>query len=314
VQTRFYVISEIVFEVSAFSQKVHQIIQDKFQLMAFEKSSATPLASVFVENIEPDKWPETGAVLNRIVSVGTEIEYRLGSKIYDFKGSNYSAIRDIERNRVNVKISELNDFAIRNLISAIKWLVICVAEQLGYSYFHAAAVRYGSLDILFCGNSGSGKSSCAVRLAMAGASIFSDDSALLKKQRVLKFDLNASRKGDFSSRFKLVDQSSLAKFDSNTSDASVEFRPNIIVFPQIWYNGTSALRPIDKETAMVRLLQIYRKEVEWNAAIRDLEICVAGYREIIGPTQVFEFMAGQQEAEVDACLKTGLGKVADQLS
>jgi serine kinase of HPr protein (carbohydrate metabolism regulator) len=80
----------------------------------------------------------------------------------------------------------------------MKWLIIKAAERLGHTYVHGSALRYQDRNLLFAGDSGSGKSSFLFRLLTSGwENPITDDALLLSNQQIIPFVLNVSMRSDF---------------------------------------------------------------------------------------------------------------------
>lgn len=193
---------------------------------------------------------------------------------------------------------------------AMKWLIIKVAERFGHTYVHGSALRYKNRNLLFAGDSGSGKSSFLFRLLRLGGQIITDDALLLKEQQIIPFSLNVSMRSDFAKRFGLsianekklrFDLSELVCSDEKPHFVDVKQKVeglDILVLPRVHYSKTSHIEACTAKQAMERLGQIYEKEVSWNAFVEPPDAVKAKYKKMLEKSICIFFYAGHEEEEI----------------
>lgn len=184
----------------------------------------------------------------------------------------------------------------------IKWIVIISAQESGSLYLHASAARYKGKNIIFCGDSHCGKSSCLLRLVQNGAKAISDDSVLFNGENLIPFTMNTTIDGDLEKRFGI----NSGEFDiSGYMDHNLEYgKADIVIFLKVWNNSTSEIREVEYKHALLNLINIYKKEIPMISTIFDKSLWEGSgavfkkYASLLENTKCFEFYAGFDEEEV----------------
>jgi hypothetical protein len=228
------------------------------------------------------RWPEL-----------SEEEYKSGSAKMTVHPDGM-VMRDYKKRRV--KIVGRGQGLLGHARTAAKWLILKTAEGRNHAFIHASAVRYQGKNLVFAGDSGSGKTSFMLRLARMGAEVICDDALLARRRMLIPFLLKFTEKGDFKKRFAFSEQALRA---ADGAGKGIDF----LVFPKIWNHASSRLRALARPAALKELDRIYQKEAGWNAYLEPRRVTDQKYRELIRHAKCFEFYAGRHEKEVRRTLK-----------
>jgi len=175
------------------------------------------------------------------------------------------------------------------------------------TYIHGAAVMYHGKSIVFTGDSRSGKSSSMMRLVNDGAKIISDDNVLFRDGLLIPFYIKTTINEDFARRFNILD--GRLKPGQYVDINAVIKGIDKIIFLKMWNNNTSEMIPIDYKKALLHMMRIYKKEVQYNLLFDwDREspevnkIIFQKYSILLEHAKCYEFYAGPNESEVRAKL------------
>jgi hypothetical protein len=298
-------VSDFVLRVEDAAGELFPLIADRFALEEAADGS-TPDAVFRLVRRGERLEPPAGAVRTRVTREGREVEFRLDRLIFDRRGDDYHALRDFDSMRAEVFYPRATAENARHAATALKWQFIKTAERCGHAYLHAAAVRYRGRNIVFAGHSGSGKSSCLVRLMDDGGQVITDDTLLVKDGRLVPFDFFPSHKGDWITRFS----SGSGRLDPRRLGEILAARYSgidVIVFPHVWFREDSATKDVPLDEALDHLRRIYLKEEEWNAFPEPIEEVLAAYRALLEGAPRLAFYAGRDETMVVRELLQRLG-------
>ena len=238
------------------------IIEEEFARFKVEPDDVSPAARFEVRAGSALPAPQTGAIRTRYWEEFKSYEYRLGETRFELFQENYFAEKDFSAMRTQITYTNWENFVGQLGGSAFKWLVIKALEKDGYGYIHGSCLSLNEKLVVFSGDPGSGKSSCAMRLINKGAKLVSDDAVLFKDHRILPFDQSPSVRGDFAERFGVSQGLVIPDDGCLTSPVSHPLR--LVIFPRVWRSEESEYRELSHAEAMERLLATYVKETEWN--------------------------------------------------
>lgn len=305
----WYKISDIVLCISydhaTLFDNLHQEIK-RHVIDSTEKCSAE-ISVIFCEKIP--RPPEGAVLTGKWLQEGRE-EYVFENKHFLSIENKVLISLDHANQKVQIEHSVFNKEVLTFSRIAMKWLIIKAAERLGHTYVHGSALRYQDRNLLFAGDSGSGKSSFLFRLLRAGGKILTDDALLLSNQQIIPFVLNVSMRSDFSERFGLTkvsenkiryDLGELADSNENVYFVGVNevvTGLDILVLPRVHHSKISHIESCTSQQAIERLSQIYEKEVSWNAFIEPLNIVKARYEKMLKNCTCIFFYAGSDEEEI----------------
>jgi|GEM_PF-1779354 len=228
------------------------------------------------------------------------------NKIYSLKHRKSMICTNYKNKTASINYVLADKEIVNEFRCSIKWLIIKSIEEKGMAYIHGAAARYNNKNILFTGDSGSGKSSCLLRLISAGAEIISDDNVLVNGRKITPFCLKTSVKGDMVERFNLKSDQDKSFLKPGIKGDLDGF--DIIIFPKIWNHSESKFTPIDEKDAVSILADIYLKETRLiNVPAMKHEEILRRYKNIAKGSKCYIFYAGNQEQEVREALLNFLG-------
>ena len=231
-----------------------------------------------------------------------EHRYLLDNVVYYRCAGKALFIKNYRKNRLSIRYISLNKRVLRHALAAIKWLIIKCAEDNGYAFVHGAAVHFLGKNIIFAGHSGSGKSSCLLRLNQAEAKIISDDAVLIKGKSLASFFFDLNSKGDLAQRFRFDRIKRWPGISRDTSSGELFQGVDMIFFPHIWNHPVSRLTPVASKKAFKKLIEIYLKETSWNAYPAKQGVCEKRYKVGLTKTRCFDFFAGYREKDARKCL------------
>lgn len=301
-------VSDFVLRVEDSAGELFPLFADRFSLEEAAADS-TPDAVFRLVRREGRLEPPAGAVRTRVTREGREVEFRLDRLIFDRRGPDYHAVRDFDSMTAEIFYPCGTPENARHAATALKWQFIKTAERRGHTYLHAAAVHYRGRNIVFAGHSGSGKSSCLVRLMDDGGQVITDDTLLVKDGRLVPFDFFPSHKGDWATRFS-IDSGRLHPGQIREIFAARHSGIDAIVFPHVWHREDSAMKDVPVDQALDNLRRIYLKEEEWNAFPEPIDAVLAAYRALLNGAACFAFYAGRDETRVVGELVQRLGGAA----
>jgi serine kinase of HPr protein (carbohydrate metabolism regulator) len=195
----------------------------------------------------------------------------------------------------------------------IKWIFIKEAEDQGMIYIHGAAAHYHGKNIVFAGDMHSGKSSCLMRMVQRGAKIISDDAVIINMDKIIPFSIKPTIDHDLSERFGVSNE----HIDSGiyAESSKVFEKVDLLFFVKIWNNETSEINKASYDKALLALMGIRNKEIQFNvfpgqgitnpATSKKI---FSNYAELLQGTKCYEFFAGYDEQEV----RKKLGEFVDE--
>lgn len=274
------------------------------------------------DSVDADLWP---FACDEVPTVNGQIKFRLGSNDYSAPSESvlcghwkneglYSytrgkmnchihsgsarIVRDLENCCLQVDYCEVDDWLKKYVRIAIKWLTIKLAEENGHAYIHASGAFYRHANVVFAGDSGSGKTSCLHRLVANGGMVFSDDSLLIVNNRITPFVLRPSIRGDFADRFALRTAASRDEIQIRETLHCLPTGIQLLIFPKIWNYHRSEHKELSPSEAIDRLIHSYLKETRWNAYPSNIDTVREMYEKALVSAKIFSFHASNHEKEV----------------
>ncbi|MCF6157753.1 MAG: hypothetical protein E3K32_04110 [wastewater metagenome] len=271
-ETNFYSFYEIIINVRWKGQGVEEEIDSLFSSLPFVKQSGIA-DSIHIEL----KFTTSDTPLDILHSASGPFScYDLS--IYEANGSVYltdgSSLFQLQP-QAGIGIVTLHySFKGKSLLAKHNFFLIGLIHllsPLGFYDLHAAALIRDGIGYLFPGESGSGKSSTALGLVHQGWHYVSDDALLVKPSadgiEVLSFrrhfyldpvlihqfpeiapHLKKSAAGDHTKRFLDVESVYPGRFRSSCI-------PKVLIYTQIVPQPESRLIPVDKTTAIIKLMR-----------------------------------------------------------
>ena len=183
--------------------------------------------------------------------------------------------------------------------------LIHLLSPLGFYDLHAAALIRDRIGYLFLGESGSGKSSAALSLVRQGWHYVSDDALLVRPSadgiEVLAFrkhfyldpvlshqfpeiapHLKGSAMGDHTKRFLDVESVYPGRFRPSCS-------PRVLIYTQIVPQAESKLIPIDKTTALIKLM---RQSASLFFKRQAVNVHLEAMKRLVSQSYSYELLAG----------------------
>jgi hypothetical protein len=184
--------------------------------------------------------------------------------------------------------------------------IIHLLSPLGFYDLHAAALIRDGTGYLFLGESGSGKSSAALSLVRQGWRYVSDDALLVRPSadgiEVLAFrkhfyldpvlshkfpeiepHLQGSAMGDHTKRFLDVD----AVYPDRFQPSCI---PRVLIYTQIVPQPESKLIPIDKTTALIKLM---RQSASLFFKRQAVNVHLEALKRLVSQSYSYELLAGR---------------------
>lgn len=228
--------------------------------------------------------------------------FTLGNDRYCVEPGVYTAALSFSRNRLTFQYEECSAAAFSASRLLLKWLCIKAAERRGTLCLHASSVHFRNNTILFCGHSGTGKSSSAWRLQRNGARVISDDVALIRNGECFSIGWKTHIVGDFPDRFGLVHRQAEYLRNPEQVENRAFLGINLVVFSHIWESDESRWLLLDLDSALNFLWEIYEREAGWNAYVLDKDTFLQLGRVAFANSRFCQFFAGRHEDEVTASL------------
>ncbi|MBW2992374.1 hypothetical protein KY345_04115 [Candidatus Woesearchaeota archaeon] len=236
----------------------------------------------------------------RIFSNKPGIKVRSDGVDYILRPDEALIVMDFRRKRVKINYVIANANVLLMLRWAVKWLIIKTAENKGLAYIHGAAVRYKGKNIVFAGDSGSGKSSCLLRMLRAGAQLISDDNTFVDP-RIIPFSLKPAVSKDLIKRFQIKGQDEEV-YKHHIQDSNIGMI-DLLILLKVWHHDTSEVTPVMPDDAVAELENIYFREMKiTEIEVQDKNISIQKYRQAIGSARCFTLYAGNDEEEVKETL------------
>jgi len=272
----------------------------------YTESAGEPDFTVVLEKNGIGYLPPNGAV--RAWYGDGKAVYMHENSIYIWKKNSFLIRTDPVKKVIEVRYHRYGENLYLQLRSLIKWyFFIRGSEERNLTYIHAAAVRYNGMNILFSGDSHSGKSSSLFRLVRHGAQVITDDAVIIDRERLIPFFLNTATDRDFTRRFHL---------SGNALNAGHYIRAgellsgiDMIFILHIWHNDKTLIKKMDYTRALLSLMRIYRKEVRFNLLSDQEKESHAMYKKVfdryamlLKNAACLELYAGYNEEEVEDTL------------
>ncbi len=290
-QTGYLTISDFFIRVSHSSGPFSRALLEECR--AFRVSSA-PRTDAHLEILEEKRLKLPGrAVLKGNWPAISEKEYRLGN-VRITVCPHGAVVRDDKNLSVTI-LARGQDF-LGHARTAVKWLIIKTAERKKHAFIHASALRYRGRNIVFAGDSGSGKTSFMLRAAKLGAEVICDDAFLAKQNRPVPFLMKFTEKGDFKKRFE-------RKENVRPAGKILGKGIDLLIFPKVWNHSSSRVTPLGRNAAIKELARIYQKEAGWNSYLEPLKRVDKNHRGLLKRAKCFVFYAGNREEEVRRVFK-----------
>ncbi len=240
--------------------------------------------------------------------------YTKGDTVYIHKDKKYTISVDYGNKKVTAEYTKPTKEIYEILRGMVKWGFIRSAEQKGLVYIHSSAVHYKNKNIVFSADTNNGKSSSAMRLLGAGATLITDDSILIDGENLIPFTFKTAVDTDFAKRFKIKPTN--LDVGRHMDQAKKYKHIDIVVFLHIWNSKKSEMRALPYEQALLKMIRIYKKEdriTAWhnwdkNAAAHS-KLIFKKYAEILQGAKYFEFYAGSNENEVKKTLFNSIHKI-----
>ncbi|MEZ4750237.1 MAG: hypothetical protein R3B54_06320 [Bdellovibrionota bacterium] len=187
--------------------------------------------------------------------------------------------------------------------SVLKWLVITAAEEADQFYLHAGACSWSGKSVIYCGDSGAGKTSNLIRSAKLGAILVADDMVLADKNGILPIHLGAHIRGDAPIRFAIPEGERRLSEIGMVADRAQQ-GPHTVVLIHAWREQTSLLRRIAPKRAVLKLWKMYERESAYNAKAQSRSKWLAKGREFLHEASYFELFTGEDEALINSQLRS----------
>ncbi|MDD5068729.1 MAG: hypothetical protein PHS53_02445 [Candidatus Pacebacteria bacterium] len=229
--------------------------------------------------------------------------YTLGNLLFILKDKEFLISVDYHNEEITVDYAKPQKEIYEIVRAMVKWGFIKSAEEKRMAYIHASAVHYKNKNIIFTGDTNNGKSSCAMRLLRAGATLITDDSILIDGDALIPFTFKTAVDKDFAKRFKVKQE--FLDMGSRSEETKTYQGIDICIFLHIWNSETSKAVDISYEQALLKLIRIYKKEVRittWHNWDKNMaensKLVFEKYSELLKKARPIEFYAGHNEQEV----------------
>jgi len=291
----YYKIANLIVQIKHNNDELFRHVHDELK---YYKSKELQIGDILIEiNAGNDDF---SIPKKAIIKSGTKMVHN--SKDYILKFNEALIVADFKNKRIKVNYMIVNPEVLNLLKWTIKRLIINTAEESGFIYIHGAALRYKGKNIIFSGDSCSGKSSCLLRLYRAGAKLISDDNILVKDMQLIPFCLKTTINQDLAERFNIENIN--LKFDARDNLMKENTKgADILIFPKIWNHKLSEIISVTKAEAVEELKKIYFREIRiMDLPALNKDILFKNYKKIIEKTKCFTLYAGNDEKEVKRTL------------
>ncbi len=298
--TSFFSLLELQYSIESVDPSHTEKWAELLSLYRNKAHSSCDAAFSFEEKTPPWHRLERAVLLEKL---GTNAFRRFSCPPFLFYeiADQYLAILDTERTELKVYATGLSALHQRLTCYALKWMIILAAIRKGYSYLHASAVQRRGTNTLFCGLSGSGKSSCSARTLAAGAKLITDDTLISDGFSYACFDMISSKNKDFRDRFK---EGSSRFLNGTVPAANI---PTVVILPLIRNSEHSSFELLTRAEADLQIEGINREEIDFNLAPALLSPLDSSWAQPGSPVTFYQFFAGRNEAEATKTLMKGLG-------
>lgn len=218
-------------------------------------------------------------------------------------GTLFHARLDRGAARVTLPVERLPD-AEREIAAGLGILLGYLLGEVGFLPIHAAAVAFQSGAVLLPGVSGSGKSSTAAALAVAGGRLMADDLVLVRRSGGGPVVLGWAR------RVRL-DADSLARlariapgaFPAAGCEPPEPCPPRLLLFPQVRPDAPCALEPIPERVALGELIACSFLAGDRERTAQRL----AGLGELVRAAPAFRLRLGRDVERVPELVRAEIG-------
>lgn len=280
------------------------LASDLLEELSAVDSANSPVEPVCarVELIRSNSELEIPSRSRLVFASGKQRTFVLGNDRYYVEADTFTAALCFSEDRLTVQYRECAPAVFSASRAFLKWLCIKSAERRGMLCLHASAVCYRGGTIVFCGHSGTGKSSATWRLQRHGATVISDDVALIRNGECFSIGWKTHVVGDFTERFGLP-VCSEAYLRNPAQVQNVTFSNiNLLVFPQVWESEESRWETVDLDSALSILWETYEREAGWNAYLGDKNLFLKQSRDAFADSRICLFFAGRDESAARASL------------
>jgi hypothetical protein len=215
---------------------------------------------------------------------------------------------DFELNELSGYFRNLREHA-TFLRFLLKWLLIRTLEKKGIAFVHGSGVKRDEASLFFVGPQGSGKTHTLISFLLDGYQLITDDTILLKNERVLPFHLRSMIHEDMIMKFPILrkglnktstfipDQGWLIDLGSIFPVQKTKVYPSKLFYVNVWNSNETKVESIPKKEMLNRLLSIYKAELDntiWFNKDKDIAMrrIFPNYGELVEKADCFRVYAG----------------------
>ncbi|MFC2162703.1 hypothetical protein ACFLRF_03405 [Candidatus Altiarchaeota archaeon] len=266
------------------------------ELAAHQVGEGQANARITISNSISSKIPEKAV---RTTSFEYKDIYTLDGRKYVYREDEYMICIDPQEMSLNIEYNAFSEGLCTICRHIIKWMMIKANEDQGIPYIHGSAIQHNGKNILFTGDSNTGKTTSLIRSVNNGGKAITDDTVFIDGDRLHPFSFKPTIDEDIMERFS--EKGSILEEMMECMDCKTVYEGiDVIIFLRIWNYDKDSIRKMEGIESISRLFGIYKKECKlsiWHEKI-DNRFIFEEYDRILQDTKCIEFTQGYDEEEV----------------